>query len=331
MSISVAVELPTTPVTEGSDDMATCTGPNMCKMPGPPAPFVPTHFPNIGRSADKLTDGTSTVQIEGKKVAIKGSYYYSSASPDVASKGTGGGVVSSKAEGKTEFVGPGAGTVKAEGKSIQLLGEAMTNNGGSPANSICSANVQAVIDAPGLTLEELKVICQAFCQAQEDYTNKKKVARGRGSVTRRFQDLLKTAANEGKIAQGLVQAEGWMFRSATAAAYRVLTPTALRALAFGGGVGAAVGTSTQASYFQLLWQVGGRIPNLFRPDLIATVAGTAIVLEAKFFWDFAKDKLTAAQVKALAKMKGKFVQLKPDGSSGSPCQCKKSQLPPAHR
>jgi uncharacterized Zn-binding protein involved in type VI secretion len=330
MSISVAVEPPTTPVTEGSDDMATCTGPNMCKMPGPPAPFVPTHFPNIGRSADKLTDGTSTVLIEGKKIAIKGAYYYSSASPDVASKGTGGGVVSSQTEGKTEFVAPGAMTVKAEGKAIQLLGDAMTNNGGSPANSICAKNVQAVINATGLTLEELKVICQAFCQAQQEYTDGKKVARGKGAVTSRFQQLLKEAEDAGKIAKGLCQAEGWMFKAASSAAYRVLTPTALRALAFGGGMGAVVGTATQASYIELLWQAG-RIPDLFRPDVIATVAGSAIVLEAKFFWDVMKDKLTPAQIKAAANMKGKFVQMKPDGSSGSPCQCKKSAIPKAHR
>src|SRR5262245_53004935 len=193
MSITVSVNPPTTPVTEGSDDMAMCTGPNICKMPGPPAPFVPTHFPNLGRSADKLTDGTSTVLIQGKKVAIKGSYYYSSGSPDVASKGTGGGVVSSQTEGKTEFVAPGSTTVKAKGKNIQLLGESMTNNGGSPANSFCTANAQAIADEAGLTLQEMEVICEAFCQAQKDYTDGKKVARGRGAVTRRFRDLGKTA------------------------------------------------------------------------------------------------------------------------------------------
>ena len=116
-------------------DFAPATLPNVCKMPGPPAPFIPTPLPNFGRSADRLTDATTTVKIEGKKIAIKGSYYMSQPSPDVASKGTGGGIVSSSTQGKTEFVAPGSMNVKAEGKNIQLLGDAMTNNGGSPANS----------------------------------------------------------------------------------------------------------------------------------------------------------------------------------------------------
>ncbi len=141
--ISVGVNPPKTPVTEGSMDVAAATMPNVCKMPGPPAPFVPTPLPNIGTSGDNLTDATSTVLISGKKVAIKGSYYMSQPSPDVASQGTGGGIVSSKVQGKTEFVAPGSMTVKAEGKNIQLLGDAMTNNGASPPNSGTAQNVQA--------------------------------------------------------------------------------------------------------------------------------------------------------------------------------------------
>jgi uncharacterized Zn-binding protein involved in type VI secretion len=133
--ISVGVNPPKTPVTEGSNDIATATLPNVCKMPGPPAPFVPTPLPNIGQSSDRLTDGTTTVEIEGKKVAIKGSYYMSQPSPDVASQGTGGGIVSSAVQGKTEFVAPGSMNVKAEGKNIQLLGDAMTNNGSNPSNT----------------------------------------------------------------------------------------------------------------------------------------------------------------------------------------------------
>lgn len=131
--IHVGVNPPKTPVTEGSMDMSPATLPNVCKMPG--APFTPTPLPNIGRSADRLTDATKTVKIKGKKIAIKGTYYLSQPSPDVASKGTGGGIVSSATQGKTEFVAPGSMNVKAEGKNIQLLGDAMTNNGGSPSNS----------------------------------------------------------------------------------------------------------------------------------------------------------------------------------------------------
>src|SRR6185295_5383828 len=119
MGISVAVNPPKPPVTEGSLGMAPADLPNVCKMPGPPAPFVPTPLPNIGRSADRLGDATSTVKIDGNKVAIKGSFYMSQPSPDVASKGTGGGIISAQTQGKTEFVSPGSMDVKAEGKNIQ--------------------------------------------------------------------------------------------------------------------------------------------------------------------------------------------------------------------
>jgi uncharacterized Zn-binding protein involved in type VI secretion len=127
--MSVGVNPPKTPVTEGSMGMAPADVPNICKMPGPPAPFIPTPLPNIGQSRDRLADATSTVKIEGKKIAIKGSYFMSQPSPDVASQGTGGGIVSAQTQGKTKFVAPGSMDVKAEGKNIQLLGDAMTNNG----------------------------------------------------------------------------------------------------------------------------------------------------------------------------------------------------------
>ena len=47
---SVSVNPPKTPVTKGSNGIATATIPNVCKMPGPPAPFVPVPLPNIGKS-----------------------------------------------------------------------------------------------------------------------------------------------------------------------------------------------------------------------------------------------------------------------------------------
>src|SRR5205809_7750128 len=107
--MSVAVNPPKTPVTKGSNGIATATLPNVCKMPGPPAPFVPTPLPNIGKSGDNLKKCTTKVLFEGKKVAIEGSYYKSMG--DMASKGTGGGLVSSATHGKTKFVAPGSRNV----------------------------------------------------------------------------------------------------------------------------------------------------------------------------------------------------------------------------
>ena len=51
-------------------------------------------------------------------------------SPDVASQGTGGGLISSVTQGATEFIAPGSMDVKFEGKNVQLLGDTMSNNGG---------------------------------------------------------------------------------------------------------------------------------------------------------------------------------------------------------
>lgn len=172
---SIGVNPPKTPVTEGSGDKSPATLPNMCKMPGPPAPFVPTPLPNIGQSSDGLNDATTTVKFEGKKVAIKGTFYTSKLSGDMASKGTGGGILSSAAEGKTKFVAPGSMNVKAEGKNIQLLGDAMTNNGGSPPNaSTLPGNIQGAATpsfANKVGKEIADSLCDAACRAQKDRGN----------------------------------------------------------------------------------------------------------------------------------------------------------------
>lgn len=160
---TISVNPPKTPVTEGSGGKALATTPNVCKMPGPPAPFVPTPLPNLGTSGDNLHDGTTTVKFEGKKVAIKGSYFMSQPSGDVASQGTGGGIISSKTQGKTEWLAPGSMDVKADGKNIQLLGDAMGNNGGSPVNAATMKELQEAIG-----VSTAKGLCEAICEEVEE-------------------------------------------------------------------------------------------------------------------------------------------------------------------
>src|SRR6185503_13116925 len=104
--MTVGVNPPKTPVTQGSNDIAAATLPNVCKMPGPPAPFVPTPLPNIGKSGLSPEGYSKTVTIEGKNVAIQGASFGSMG--DIASKGTGGGLLSANCEGPTRFVGPGS-------------------------------------------------------------------------------------------------------------------------------------------------------------------------------------------------------------------------------
>ncbi len=133
---SVAIHPPKTPVTKGSHTVAKATIPNVCKMPGPPAPFVPAALPNIAKSELSPKGYSTTVKIEGNAVAIRGATFESIG--DMASKGTGGGLISANCHGPAKFITPGTMTVKIEGKGIHLLGDPMLNNcgaSGSPPNT----------------------------------------------------------------------------------------------------------------------------------------------------------------------------------------------------
>lgn len=144
---SVTINPPKTPVTKGSSGIAAATLPNVCKMPGPPAPFLPTPLPNIGNSGSSPQGYSTTVTIEGQPVAIAGASFGSSG--DVASQATGGGLISSNTQGPTKFIGPGSFNVQIEGKNVQLLGDPMLNNcgpGGAPANA---GTMTGVIQKPG--------------------------------------------------------------------------------------------------------------------------------------------------------------------------------------
>lgn len=144
---TVSVNPPKTPVTKGSQGIAAATIPNVCKMPGPPAPFVPVPLPNIGKSGMSPKDYSKDVTFDGNPVGIKGSTFESMG--DIASKGTGGGLISANTHGITKFIGPGSMDVKVEGKNVQLLSDPMLNNcgpGGSPPNS---ATLVGVIQATG--------------------------------------------------------------------------------------------------------------------------------------------------------------------------------------
>lgn len=146
--VSVSVNPPKTPVTKGSKGMAVATVPNVCKMPGPPAPFVPAPLPNIGTSDASPKKYSKKVTFAGKNVAIKGATFASKG--DVASKGTGGGLVSSNTHGPTSFVGPGSLDVKVEGKNVQLLGDPMLNNCGGSGNPPNAATLVGVVQPPGM-------------------------------------------------------------------------------------------------------------------------------------------------------------------------------------
>lgn len=139
--LTVAIHPPKTPVTKGSLGIAKATIPNVCKMPGPPAPFVPSPLPNIAKSSMSPKGYSTTVKIEGNTIAIRGATFNSIG--DVASKGTGGGLISANTHGPAKFITPGSMTVKIQGKNVHLLSEPVLNNlgaSGSPPNTGSTMN-----------------------------------------------------------------------------------------------------------------------------------------------------------------------------------------------
>jgi uncharacterized Zn-binding protein involved in type VI secretion len=168
--MSVSVNPPKTPVTKGSNGVAAATVPNVCKMPGPPAPFVPTPLPNIGKSSSDPKGYSKKVKVEGKPAAIQGASFGSMG--DAASKGTGGGLVSSNTHGPTKFIAPGSFDVKFEGKNVQQLGDQMLNNcgpSGAPANAATMMGEMQPPDPPG-AVDELAPECPdpSVCEFAEE-------------------------------------------------------------------------------------------------------------------------------------------------------------------
>jgi hypothetical protein len=159
---SVGINPPKSPVTKGSRGLASCTIPNVCKMPGPPAPFVPTPLPNIGKSELRPQGYSTTVKIEGNTVAIMGSSFGSMG--DIASKGLGGGIISMNCEGPTKFIAPGSLTVQIEGKNVHLLSDIMSNNNGPAGSPPNAATMIGLSQADAQKIAEVKdMLCAEFC------------------------------------------------------------------------------------------------------------------------------------------------------------------------
>lgn len=121
---------------------------------------MPTPLPNIGKSGQSPPGYSTSVKIEGQPVAIRGATFGSIG--DVASKGTGGGIVSMNVEGPTKFIAPGSMDVHVEGKNVQLLGDQMLNNcgpSGSPANA---ATMVGELQAPAPGMPPTDPKCQTI-------------------------------------------------------------------------------------------------------------------------------------------------------------------------
>src|SRR5439155_15626699 len=113
---------------------------------------------NIGKSENSPQGYTKDVTVEGKTMAIRGATFNSIG--DIASQGTGGGLVSSNVEGPTKFVAPGSMNVSFEGKNVQFLGDAMVNNcgpSGSPPNAATTRGEQQAPGPPSLEDQLVKI------------------------------------------------------------------------------------------------------------------------------------------------------------------------------
>jgi uncharacterized Zn-binding protein involved in type VI secretion len=191
---TVGIEPPKTPITSGfNKGTAKNTLPNVCKMPGPPPPFVPSPLPNIAKSNMSPKGFSKDVKIEGKTVAIFGASFKSMG--DIASKATGGGLISMNTHGEAKFVTPGSLTVSIEGKPVHLKGEPMMNNlgaAGVPPNTGSTlsgadrdgASKNPLIEAVGE--KDADALCEAACGAAKDKETKPKTTKTQSLMRERL-------------------------------------------------------------------------------------------------------------------------------------------------
>jgi hypothetical protein len=197
--MSVGVNPPKTPVTTGSKGLATATLPNVCKMPGPPAPFVPTPLPNIGKSGNTPKDYTKTVTVEGDPVAINGASFCSIG--DVASQALGGGMISSNTQGPCKFIAPGSMDVKFEGGNVHLLSDQVTNNGA--AGSGTPANAATMVGLVQLTAAATSEKPGTVCPGGGDHEWVQITGSGTKSLDDKIKDLKSAPPGTGTHYEGL--------------------------------------------------------------------------------------------------------------------------------
>ena len=114
-----------------------CAGfPDVCKVPAPPAPFVPTPFPNIAQlsSASQGTCATK-VKIDGKPTVVKTTEIPRSQGDEAGTlKGMVSQVVMDKATYKV-----GSTKVRAQGQPVVTVLKQTTHNG---SNANIPAGIQ---------------------------------------------------------------------------------------------------------------------------------------------------------------------------------------------
>jgi hypothetical protein len=111
--------------------------PDVCKVPAPPAPPIPTPFPNVAQCAGALaTTCTTKVKILNQPVLHKGSEIPMTQGDEA---GVGGGVVSGTFGQKASYRS-GVSKVKVEGNDIVTVLLPTAHNG-SNANAPAGAQI----------------------------------------------------------------------------------------------------------------------------------------------------------------------------------------------
>ena len=100
--------------------------PDVCKVPAPPAPPIPTPFPNIGMPAS-ANPVTTKIMIDGMPALTKASKIQPTEGDQA---GVAGGLVSGKIMGPSEYV-MSSMKVKFEGNPAVFMGNTTKQNDGN--------------------------------------------------------------------------------------------------------------------------------------------------------------------------------------------------------
>ncbi|WP_028215198.1 DUF4150 domain-containing protein [Paraburkholderia mimosarum] len=114
--------------------------PDVCKTPAPPAPPVPTPYPNMGMPP-MGNPATTTVLIAGMPALNKSSEIPMTSGDEA---GVAGGVVSSKVMGKVQFAN-GSRTVKLEGSPAVRLSDTTQHNDGNIVGAVLAPSQSVVM------------------------------------------------------------------------------------------------------------------------------------------------------------------------------------------
>jgi hypothetical protein len=109
--------------------------PDVCKVPAPPAPPIPTPFPNIAM-VNQASNTSTKVKFKGKQVVTKKSKISRSQGDEA---GTLGGMISNVNMNEASFKKVSS-KVKAQGQGVAHL-TSVTGQNGSNANVPCGSQI----------------------------------------------------------------------------------------------------------------------------------------------------------------------------------------------